>query len=469
MVAMLNEGQKYDVIIVGAGCSGAFTAFELMRQNKDLKVLVFEKGQAIEKRICPKRITNKCVDCKPYCHITTGFSGAGAYSDGKLSLSPDVGGNLPEYIGYEKTKELNNYVDEIYLGFGADKSVYGLNGMDRIDEIRTKAIRSNLKLVACPIRHLGTEESYNIYSKIQKHLIEMGVEIKFGNPVKDIIIEDGVVVGVEADKLYYAENVVIAIGREGSEWLKDICYKHNIDSVPSTVDIGVRVEVRNEVMKEINENLYEGKFIFRTPTFDDQVRTFCQNPSGIVSVEKYEDGLAVANGHSYKHLKTENTNLAILVSKNFTQPFKDSIGYGKSIARLANMIADDRVIVQRYGDYKRGRRTTSERLYRNNIIPTLKDAVPGDLSLVLPYRIMKSIEEMIEALNGVASGINSEETLLYGVECKFYSNKVKVNHKFETNIKNLYVSGDGASITRGIMQANVNGVCVARNICGVPL
>lgn len=464
---MQSRKNKYDVIIVGAGCSGAFTALELVKQNKDLSVLVIEKGQAIEKRICPKRKTGKCLDCKPFCHITTGFSGAGAYSDGKLSLSPDVGGTLAEFLGYDKTKELIDYVDSIYLDFGADKMVYGLTNSDKIEKIRTKAIHSNLKLVECPIRHLGTEESYSIYQKIQNFLIANKVEFIFNSPVKDLIIKDGKAIGVECEEVYYSDNVVVAIGREGSEWLKQISDKHSIDNVPSTVDIGVRVEVRNEVMKEINENLYEGKFIYSTPTFDDKVRTFCQNPSGIVSVEKYEDGLAVANGHSYKHLKTHNTNLAILVSKNFTQPFKDSIGYGKSIARLANMIADDKVIVQRYGDYKRGRRTINERLYRNNIIHTLKDAVPGDLSLVLPYRIMKGLEEMIEALNGVAPGMNSEETLLYGVECKFYSNKVNVDSNFKTNIDNLYVCGDGASITRGIMQANVNGVCIARIISGV--
>lgn len=464
---MQTKNSKYDVIIVGAGCSGAFTALELIKQKKGLKVLVIEKGQAIEKRICPKRKTGKCIDCKPFCHITTGFSGAGAYSDGKLSLSPDVGGNLSEFLGYEKTKELIEYVDSIYLEFGADKKVYGLTNSDKISQIRAKAIHSNLKLVECPIRHLGTEESYSIYQKIQTFLIDHGVEMIFNSPVKDLVIENGKAIGVECEDIYYSNNVVVAIGREGSEWLKEICDKHSIDNVPSTVDIGVRVEVRNEVMQEINENLYEGKFIYSTPTFDDKVRTFCQNPSGIVSVEKYEGGLAVANGHSYKHIKTDNTNLAILVSKNFTQPFKDSIGYGKSIARLANMIADNKVIVQRYGDYKRGRRTITERLYRNNIIHTLKDAVPGDLSLVLPYRIMKGVEEMIEALNGVAPGMNSEETLLYGVECKFYSNKVNVDSNFKTNIDNLFVCGDGASITRGIMQANVNGVCIARIISGV--
>jgi len=455
---------KYDVIITGAGCSGAFVALELVKQNSNKKILILEKGSSITKRICPKRTANKCLNCTPFCHITTGFSGAGAFSDGKLSLSPSVGGDLPKYIGYSRVKELIEYVDNIYLSFGADVNIYGAEKGEKFQELMTKAIRCNLKLVHCPIRHLGTEKSYEIFTKIEKYLVDNGVDLIFNSPVKDLIIKDKKIKGVIADKEYMADNVVAAVGREGSEWLKNMCHLHNIISEPSTVDVGVRLEVRNEIMQDINETLYEGKFIYRTTTFDDQVRTFCQNPSGMVSIEKYDDGVAVANGHSYKDIKTENTNLAILVSKNFTHPFTDSIGYGKRIASLANMLSGGKVIVQRYGDFKRGRRTSENRMCRDNIIPTLVDAVPGDLSLVLPYRIMKSIEEMIEALNGVAKGINSEESLLYGAECKFYSNLVKVTNEFETNIKGLYAIGDGAGITRGIIQSNASGVYLARVI-----
>lgn len=455
--------QKYDVVIVGAGCSGIFTALEIVK-NSNLKVLMIEKGNSIKKRVCPKRTTGKCMNCNP-CNITTGFSGAGAFSDGKLTLSPDVGGNLKNYLGYEKTQELIDYVDSVYLSFGADDKIYGNEHIDKIKEIEVEAIKNNLKLIVYPLRHLGTDQSYEIYLKIEEYLKEKGVDFKFRTMVEDLVVENNVVKGVKTkDETIKAKYVVLSVGREGSEWLRNICRNHNIEAVPSVVDIGVRVEVRNEVMENINKYLYEGKFIYNSKTFDDTVRTFCQNPSGEVVIERYEDNLITVNGHSYKESKTNNTNLALLVSKTFTQPFKDSIGYAKSIAKLANMLADGKVLVQRYGDLKRGRRTTEERLMRGNIVPTLKDAVPGDLSLVLPYRIIKSIEEMIEALNGVAPGFNSAETLLYGVECKFYNNKVLVDSNFQTNLKNLYALGDGAGITRGIVQSNSNGVYVGRHI-----
>jgi len=457
--------KKYDAIIVGAGPAGIFCAMELIKQNQEIDILMLEKGNSIEKRICPKRRTNKCVGCRP-CNITTGFAGAGAYSDGKLSLSPEVGGELPEYIGYETTEELIKYVDEVYLGFGADSKIYGIDDMDKISLIRRKAIQSNLKLIECPIRHVGTEVGYDIYTKFQAYLLEKGVEIKFRNPVKEIIINEGKAVGVKADTEYYGDNIIIGVGRDGSEWFDEICRKVNIETEVGKVDIGVRIECRNEIMKEINDVMYEGKLVYYTETFDDKVRTFCSNPGGVVATEIYDDNLAVVNGHSYKAdtLKTNNTNFALLVSKGFTEPFKSPIAYGKYIAGLGNMLSGNKIIVQRYGDFRRGRRTTETRLVRNNIQPTLKDAVPGDLCLVLPYRIMKDIEEMIIALDNVTPGLASDETLLYGVEVKFYSNKIKVDENFETNIKSLYVMGDGAGITRGLMQASVNGVYTARKI-----
>ncbi|MCP1103550.1 putative FAD-dependent dehydrogenase [Aequitasia blattaphilus] len=458
---------QYDVIIIGAGPSGIFCAYELKEKCPDLKVLMFEKGRSIEQRKCPKRETKVCIGCKP-CSITTGFAGAGAFSDGKLSLSPDVGGTLPEILGYEEAEELIHEADNIYLKFGADTKVYGVGEEEAIARIRTKAIRANLKLIECPVRHLGTEEGYKIYTRLQEHLLEQGVEIRFNTMVEEILIENGVVKGVRTDRgeNYYADEVVAGIGREGSEWFANVCKKNKVKTKNGTVDVGVRVEIRDEIMKELNEKLYEAKLVYYTPTFDDKVRVFCTNPSGEVSTEYYDGGLAVVNGHAYKSkdMKTNNTNFALLVSKNFTEPFKSPIDYGKHIARLGNMLSDGRITLQRYGDFKRGRRTTKERLGRNNITPTLKDAIPGDLSLVFPHRIMVAIDEMIQALDKVTPGIASDETLLYGVEVKFYSNKVVVDTCFETNIKGLRTMGDGASITRGLQQASANGIKVARCI-----
>lgn len=459
--------KEFDVIIIGAGPGGIFCAYELMEKRPDLKVLMIEKGRSIEKRNCPKRVTGVCAGCQP-CSITTGFAGAGAFSDGKLSLSPDVGGNLPEILGYDAATKLIHESDEIYLKFGADKSVYGIDKELELREIRRKAINANLKLVECPIRHLGTEEGYKIYSKLQQHVLDAGVEILFNTMVSDIVVEDGRAVSVVTDKgdTFAAGEIVSAVGREGADWFKDKCEEIGIETSPGTVDVGVRVEVRDEVMQFLNENLYEAKLIYHTPTFDDKVRTFCTNPSGEVATEYYENGLAVVNGHAYKgkEFKTSNTNFALLVSKNFTKPFKTPIEYGKKIAELSNMLCGGKILVQTYGDFKRGRRTTEERLCRNNLIPTLKDAVPGDLSLVFPHRIMVDLDEMIQALDKVTPGLASDETLLYGVEVKFYSNKVIVNKDFETSIKGLRAIGDGAGVTRGLQQASANGLSVARSI-----
>lgn len=459
--------KQFDVIIIGAGPGGIFCAYELLDKKKDLKVLLLEKGRSIEKRQCPKRLTNQCVGCKP-CSITTGFAVAGAFSDGKLSLSPDVGGNLPAILGYDKTQELIRESDNIYLKFGADTKIYGVDKQAEIRETRLKAINANLKLVECPIRHLGTEEGYKIYEKLQHHLKEQGAELIFNTMVEEILVEEGRAVGVRTEKgeIFYGKEIVSAVGREGADWFREKCEEIGIETTPGTVDIGVRVEVRDEVMQFLNENLYEAKLIYHTPTFDDKVRTFCTNPSGEVATEYYEGGLAVVNGHAYKSkdFKTNNTNFAILVSKNFTKPFKTPIEYGRHIAQLSNMLCGGKILVQTFGDFKRGRRTTEERLARNNLIPTLKDAVPGDLSLVFPHRIMVDIEEMLVALDKITPGIAADETLLYGVEVKFYSNKVIVNQDFETSICGLRAIGDGAGVTRGLQQASANGISVARSI-----
>ena len=458
--------KKYDVIIVGAGPAGIFCAYELVKSGKKLNILMLEKGRDIAHRKCPKHDNGGvCVHCKP-CSITTGWAGAGAFSDGKLSLSHEVGGTLPEYLGVEETIELIRYTDDIYLEFGAATDIHGEKLTPEMETIRRKAIESNLKLVHCPVRHLGTEKAQDLYRKLYDYVIDKGVDVRFNCAVESLILDGDTIKGVKNGKgTYYGDLVMVSVGRDGADWLMKECSKESISTEVGVVDIGVRVECRNEIMQDINDNFYEAKLIHYTQTFDDKVRTFCSNPGGFVSSEYYDDNLAVVNGHSFKDLKSDNTNFALLVSQKFTEPFRAPIEYGKHIARLANMLTNNQILVQRFGDLVRGRRTTSKRLYRNNIIPTLKDAVPGDLSLVLPHRILKDIEEMIYALDKVTPGLASDETLLYGVEVKFYSNITKVDESFQsTSVKNLYLGGDGAGITRGLMQASVNGVVIAREL-----
>ena len=460
---------KTDVLIIGAGPSGIFTALEMLK-----KIMIVEKGLPVEKRHCPKAKTGKCVNCKPDCNITTGFSGAGAFSDGKLSLSCEVGGNLPDLIGHEFAQQMIEYTDGIYLSFGADKKVEGVGHDEKIKAIRLRAIQAGLKLVDCPIRHLGTEMAQELYGKIEKHLTDNGVEIIFKTECVDLIVEDGRAKGAvflpcgkpESEKFSVsADNVVIATGRKGADWLEDMCKKHNIEHLPGTVDIGVRVEVRNEVMEDVNEALYESKLIGYPEPFTNKVRTFCQNPGGFVSQENYDNNsLAVVNGHSYKNTKSDNTNLAILCSHNFRPPFDEPIPYAKKVGELVNMLADGHILVQRYGDILAGKRTWQEDLTRSNVRPTLPDAVAGDLTAAMPYRTLMNIIKFIEAVDKVVPGFASEETLLYGPEIKFYSNKVKMDEKFNTNIEGLHCLGDSSGWTRGLMMASVMGVLMGREL-----
>ena len=465
---------KTDVLIIGAGPSGIFTALEMLKNGSKKKIMIVEKGLPVEKRHCPKAKTGKCVNCKPDCNITTGFSGAGAFSDGKLSLSCEVGGNLPDLIGHEFAQQMIEYTDGIYLSFGADKKVEGVGHDEKIKAIRLRAIQAGLKLVDCPIRHLGTEMAQELYGKIEKHLTDNGVEIIFKTECVDLIIEDGRAKGAvflpcgkpESEKFSVsADNVVIATGRKGADWLEDMCKKHNIEHLPGTVDIGVRVEVRNEVMEDVNEALYESKLIGYPEPFTNKVRTFCQNPGGFVSQENYDNNsLAVVNGHSYKNTKSDNTNLAILCSHNFRPPFDEPIPYAKKVGELVNMLADGHILVQRYGDILAGKRTWQEDLARSNVRPTLPDAVAGDLTAAMPYRTLMNIIKFIEAVDKVVPGFASEETLLYGPEIKFYSNKVKMDEKFNTNIEGLHCLGDSSGWTRGLMMASVMGVLMGREL-----
>ena len=461
---------NYDVIIVGAGPSGIFCAYELISKNPSVNILMIEKGNDIAHRICPKRKTGVCVHCNP-CNITTGFAGAGAFSDGKLTLaSSETGGNLDKLIGEPAVKELIKRVDDIYLGFGADTHLYGIDNPEAVERIRQKAEAAGMRLVESPIRHLGTEASYEIYGKLEAYLMEHGVNIIFRTAVADIITDnDEKIRGVvcESGEEYFSDTVIIGAGREGAKWFKDICGKHGVKTTPGTIDLGVRVECPDSVMRELNEAMYESKLIYYTKDSKDKVRTFCQNPSGEVALENYHmpDGtqITTVNGHAYKSakLKTTFTNFALLVSKNFTEPFKEPLEYGAIFARAANMLAGDTVLVQSYGDIKKQRRSTPERLQEAGAVPTCTDATPGDLTLVIPKRIMDAIIEMIEAMDKVAPGLANDSTLLYGIEVKFYSNKVLTEKNCETNIKGLFAIGDSSSWTRGLSMSSAMGLYVA--------
>lgn len=462
---------NYDVIIVGAGPAGIFTALELLRAGASKKILIVEKGNPIEKRDCPKNKTKICVNCKPHCHITTGFAGAGAFSDGKLSLSPEVGGDLPNLIGYDTAADMIRYTDGIYLAFGAEDKIEGVSDHEKIKDIRKKAIQAGLKLVDCPIRHLGTERAQEIYLKIQRYLLEHGVEILFGHNCRNIILDGnickGIVVESGKEKMeypLYGDSIVVATGRRGADWLDRLCEEHSITHQSGTVDIGVRVEVRNEIMEEVNNVLYESKLIGYPKPFKNKVRTFCQNPGGVVSQENYDNDLAVVNGHSYKGTKTNNTNLAILCSHNFSEPFNQPIAYAQKVGELTNMLGNGRILVQRYGDILDGKRTWQKELANSNVKPTLPDAVAGDITSAMPYRAMINIINFIQSVDHVVPGFASVETLLYSPELKFYSNKIKMDKNLNTNIENLYCLGDSSGWTRGLMMASVMGVIMGRTL-----
>ena len=458
-----------DVVIVGAGPSGIFTALEMIKRGTKQRIVIVEKGLAVEQRRCPKAVTGRCVNCKPYCHITTGFSGAGAFSDGKLSLSFEVGGDLPSLIGPDKAQAAIYYTDGIYLEFGADEHVEGINNSAAVKEIRRRAIQAGLKLVDCPIRHLGTEKAQDIYYAIEQYLLKNGVEMLFGHACENLILENNVCKGVLLNDgkqgfELFAKTVVIATGRRGADWLENICAEHGIAHQPGTVDIGVRVEVRNEVMETVNEVLYESKLIGYPQPFRNKVRTFCQNPGGFVSQENYDNDLAVVNGHAYKEKKSNNTNLAILCSHNFNVPFDQPIAYAQKVGELTNMLGAGHILVQRYGDILDGKRTWQRELSFSNVVPTLPDAVAGDITAAMPYRAMTNIINFIQAVDHVVPGFAAAETLLYSPELKFYSNRVKMDESFTTNIQGFYSLGDSSGWTRGLMMASVMGVLMGRRL-----
>lgn len=465
--------KKYDVIVVGAGPAGIMTCYELYLKNPNLKVLLVDKGHDVMYRHCPikdKKIKScpKIKDhpgCLPACSITSGFGGAGAYSDGKFNITSEFGGWLTDYLNNNEVIDIINYVDNLYLKHGATLEITDPT-TDKIKEIERRGYAVGLKLLRAKVRHLGTEENLRIMTEMSNEL-KLHIDILFRTEVKDIVVKNNVVKGVILNKnneLIESKYVVLAPGRDGSTWLSKILKERNIDLYNNQVDIGVRVETSNIVMEEINKNLYEGKFIYNT-SVGTKVRTFCSNPSGHVVIENHS-GTMLANGHAYHNPKlgSDNTNFALLVSHTFSEPFNEPNEFAHEIANLANKLSNGSIIVQKYGDIKRGRRTTIKRLKEGYTIPTLSEAVPGDLGLVLPYNTMKSIIEMIEALDHVTPGIANEHTLLYGVEAKFYSARPKVRKGFESEIDNLYVGGDGAGLTRGLAQAGANGIVIARSI-----
>ncbi|MBQ8310646.1 MAG: FAD-dependent oxidoreductase [Clostridia bacterium] len=456
-----------DIVIVGAGPAGIFTAMEMLRKGSKQRIVIVEKGRAVEDRSCPKAKTGRCMNCKPYCHITTGFSGAGAFSDGKLSLSCEVGGDLPQLLGTDFVQEITDYTDTIYLEFGADTHVEGAEVTEEVKEIRKRAIRAGLKLVDCPIRHLGTEKAHQLYWDIEKHLQANGVEIRFGCECNNLILDGERCLGVTVTQNGVTEEIrakhtIVATGRRGADWLEKLCEEHNIAHLPGTVDIGVRVEVRNEVMEKVNKVLYESKLIGHPAPFKNKVRTFCQNPGGFVSQENYDNDLAVVNGHSYKEKKSDNTNLAILCSHNFSVPFNKPIEYAQKVGELTNMLGAGHILVQRFGDILDGKRTWQKELAESNVKPTLPDAVAGDITAAMPYRAMTNIINFIQAMDEVVPGFASYETLLYSPELKFYSNRVKMDEKLNTNVEGLHCLGDSSGWTRGLMMASAMGVIMGR-------
>ena len=454
---------KYDVIIVGAGPGGIFTAYELVKQNSNLKIAVFEAGYPLSKRKCPidgKKVKS-CINCKT-CSIMSGFGGAGAFSDGKYNITNNFGGTLHEYIGKAHATELMHYVDDINMAYGGEGTKLFTTANSKFKKL---CLQNKLNLLDASVRHLGTDKNYIVLENLYAEL-KSKVDFHFSTPVDHIEIIDGGYKILTKKEEFECKKCVVSVGRIGSKWMEKVCRELNLEKKSNRVDIGVRVELPASVFSHLTDELYESKIVYRTEKFEDNVRTFCMNPRGSV-VNENTNGIVTVNGHSYEDpaLQTENTNFALLVSKHFTEPFEDSNGYGENIARLSNMLGGG-VIVQRFGDLVRGRRSNAKRIEECTVTPTLA-ATPGDLSLVLPKRILDGIIEMIYALDKIAPGTANDDTLLYGVEVKFYNMEVSVDKNLESCYKGLYIIGDGSGITHSLSHASASGIHVARHIAGI--
>ena len=451
---------KYDIIIIGAGPGGIFSAYELVKENRGLKVAVFETGHSLDKRHCPidgDKIKS-CINCKS-CSIMSGFGGAGAFSDGKYNITNDFGGTLYEYIGKKEAINLMKYVDDINMSYGGEGTkLYSTAGT----KFKKVCLQNKLNLLDASVRHLGTDINFIVLENIYAELKDK-VEFHFDTPVRNIEVIDGGYKIITDKDSYECEKCIVSVGRSGSKWMETVCNELDIPTKSNRVDIGVRVELPAVIFSHLTDELYESKIVYRTEQFEDKVRTFCMNPHGIV-VNENTNGIVTVNGHSYEgeDKQTENTNFALLVAKHFSEPFKDSNGYGESIARLSNMLGGG-VIVQRFGDLVRGRRSNQKRIEEGLVTPTL-NATPGDLSLVLPKRILDGIIEMIYALDKIAPGTANDDTLLYGVEVKFYNMEVELDEHLESKYKGLYIIGDGSGVTHSLSHASASGVYVARNI-----
>lgn len=453
--------KHYDVVVIGAGPGGIFATYELAKKQPELSIGVFEAGHELAKRKCPidgDKITS-CINCKS-CSIMSGFGGAGAFSDGKYNITNDFGGTLYEYIGKKQATELMKYVDEINMEYGGEGTHLFSTAGTKFKKI---CMQNKLKLLDASVRHLGTDINYVVLENLYAELKDKA-DFYFDTPVISITrTEDGYCIHTKSDD-YTCKNCIVSVGRSGSKWMEQVCRDMDIPTKSNRVDIGVRVELPAVIFSHLTDELYESKIVYRTQQFEDNVRTFCMNPHGIV-VNENTNGIVTVNGHSYegKEMQTENTNFALLVAKHFSEPFKDSNGYGESIARLSNMLGGG-VIVQRFGDLVRGRRSTESRIEEGLVTPTLS-ATPGDLSLVLPKRILDGIIEMIYALDKIAPGTANDDTLLYGVEVKFYNMEVELDHHLECRYKGLYMIGDGSGVTHSLSHASASGVYVARHIC----
>ena len=451
---------QYDVIIIGAGPGGIFSAYELSKLCPEKRIAVFEEGQPLEKRRCPidGKTVKHCVGC-PTCAIMNGFGGAGAFSDGKYNLTNDFGGTLYEYIGKKQAMELMHYVDEINVSHGGENTkLYSTAN----SAFKTRCLQCNLHLLDASVRHLGTDINFVVLKNLFAELAPK-VDFYFRTPVRQVLAADGGYEIVTDNGSFSCKQCIVSVGRSGSKWMESVCRELNIETKSNRVDIGVRVELPAEIFKHLTDELYESKIVYRTQKYEDKVRTFCMNPKGAV-VNENTNGIITVNGHSYEDpaKQTENTNFALLVAKHFSEPFKDSNGYGESIARLSNMLGGG-VMVQRFGDLIRGQRSTQKRIDKSFVSPTLT-ATPGDLSLVIPKRILDGIIEMIYALDKIAPGTANDDTLLYGVEVKFYNMEVSVDENLETAHKGLFIIGDGSGITHSLSHASASGVYVARHL-----